>query len=40
MGENGDYGAFLGRKAQLGGDHGFDPELPSFLFDFQRSLLE
>jgi len=33
------YSEFLGDKAQLEGDHGFDPiELPSFLFDFQASL--
>ncbi len=35
-----DYQAFLERKSQVGGDHGFEPsELPSFLFDFQRDLL-
>jgi len=33
------YQAFLRRKSQTGGDHGFDPgELPSFLFDFQSEL--
>jgi len=33
------YQAFLNRKSQTGGDHGFDPgELPSFLFDFQSEL--
>jgi hypothetical protein len=35
------YAEFLDSKAQLGGDHGFEPvELPSFLFDFQASLVE
>lgn len=35
------YDQFLDRKSQLGGMHGFDPtELPDFLFDFQRSLVE
>lgn len=35
------YGAFLDRKAQLGGEHGFAPtSLPSFLFDFQAALME
>lgn len=33
------YAEFLDRKAQLEGNHGFDPvELPSFLFDFQVDL--
>lgn len=36
-----DYQAFLERKAQLGGNHGFNPVwMPDFLFDFQKSLLE
>jgi hypothetical protein len=36
-----DYQAFLERKAQLGGDHGFDPVwMPDFLFPFQDSLVE
>jgi hypothetical protein len=36
-----DYQAFLERKAQIGGDHGFDPVwLPDFLFPFQSSLVE
>lgn len=36
-----DYAAFLDRKTQLGGDHGFDPAfVPDFLFDFQRALVE
>src|ERR1035437_2759995 len=36
-----DYKTFLDRKAQVGGDHGFDPIwLPNFLFDFQKSLVE
>ncbi|HWT12275.1 MAG TPA: hypothetical protein VN231_05950 [Allosphingosinicella sp.] len=35
------YRAFLERKAQLGGDHGFAPTfLPSFLFDFQAHLVD
>ncbi len=35
-----DYAAFLAGKAQLDGDHGFDPTwLPEFLFDFQRDLV-
>lgn len=35
------YTEFLDRKAQLGGIHGFVPDdLPDFLFDFQRSLVE
>lgn len=34
-----DYAEFLDRKAQLEGNHGFDPVcLPSFLFDFQAEL--
>jgi hypothetical protein len=38
---NGDYAAFLERKTQLGGDHGFAPLwMPDFLFDFQQSLLD
>lgn len=37
----GDYGTFLAAKAQLGGDHGFAPyTLPTFLFPFQRALVE
>src|SRR3990167_757681 len=36
-----DYRNFLARKAQLDGDHGFDPVwMPDCLFDFQRFLLE
>jgi len=36
-----DYGAFLERKAQLEGEHGFESEwLPDFLFPFQRALVE
>jgi hypothetical protein len=36
-----DYETFLADRAQLGGDHGFDPlELPDWLFDFQRELVE
>ncbi len=35
------YAAFLDRKRQLGGLHGFDPVwMPEFLFDFQASLVE
>ena len=38
---NGDYTAFLEKKAQLGSDHGFDPIwMPDFLFDFQKHLVE
>lgn len=34
------YSAFINRKSQLDGDHGFDPgELPGFLFDFQADLV-
>lgn len=36
-----DYLAFLDRKSQLDSDAGFDPVwVPSFLFDFQRALVE
>ena len=36
-----EYEDFLAGKAQLGGNHGFDPIwMPSFLFDFQASLVE
>ena len=36
-----EYAAFLDRKAQLGGEHGFEPiSLPPWLFDFQASLVE
>ena len=36
-----EYREFLRRKAQLDGDHGFNPVfLPAFLFDFQASLVE
>lgn len=35
------YETFLQEKAHVGGDHGFDPVfMPSFLFDFQASLVE
>ena len=35
------YQTFIQRKAQLGGLSGFDPVwMPSFLFDFQRALVE
>src|SRR3990167_3447783 len=42
MSDNGNsYSAFLERKSQLGGEHGFEPIwLPDFLFDFQKALLE
>lgn len=34
------YADFLDRKAQLGGDHGFEPvDIPPWLFDFQASLV-
>ena len=36
-----DYAAFLERKRQLGGRHGFSPLwMPSWLFDFQQSLVD
>jgi hypothetical protein len=36
-----EYQEFLARKAQLDGDHGFDPVwTPDFLFDFQATLVE
>lgn len=36
-----DYQEFLNRKAQLGGNHGFDPVwMPDFLFDFQKHLVK
>ena len=36
-----DYAAFLDRKAQIDGEHGFAPlAMPSWLFDFQASLVE
>ncbi len=36
-----EYEDFLAGKAQLGGNHGFDPIwMPDFLFDFQASLVE
>lgn len=36
-----DYRQFLERKAQLGGEHGFEPTfMPSFLFDFQAHLVD
>lgn len=35
------YAAFLERKSQLDGNHGFEPLwMPDWLFDFQRSLVE
>jgi hypothetical protein len=35
-----DYATFIERKAQLGGDHGFEPvEMPGWLFDFQSALV-
>lgn len=34
------YDAFIERKRQLGGDHGFDPiTMPPYLFDFQEALV-
>lgn len=34
------YEAFIERKSQLGGDHGFEPLwMPDFLFDFQKHLV-
>jgi hypothetical protein len=36
-----DYAEFIARKSQLDGDGGFKPEwMPSFLFDFQASLVD
>ena len=36
-----EYPGFLDRKAQLGGNSGFNPVwMPEFLFDFQKSLVE
>jgi len=38
---NGQYRQFLDAKAQVGSLHGFDDvELPQFLYDFQRALVE
>jgi hypothetical protein len=35
------YEDFLNAKAQVGGDHGFDPIfMPDMLFDFQKALVE
>lgn len=35
------YTEFLKQKAQIGGDHGFEPIwMPDFLFDFQKYLVE
>ena len=35
------YEEFLQEKSHVGGDHGFEPVfMPSFLFDFQSSLVE
>lgn len=35
------YAAFLERRTQLDGDHGFSPVwMPDFLFEFQASLVE
>ena len=35
-----DYAKFIDRKAQLGGDHGFEPvDMPGWLFDFQADLV-
>lgn len=39
--ESQEYGMFLERKRQMAGDYGFTPtNLPDFLFDFQRYLVE
>lgn len=36
-----EYDAFLARKRQLGGEHGFEPVwMPDFLYPFQRKLTE
>lgn len=38
---NGDYAAFLERRSQLEGGHGFAPTwMPEFLFPFQAALVE
>jgi hypothetical protein len=38
---SGDYQAFLERKTQLDGKHGFDPEwMPDFLYPFQSRIVE
>ena len=38
---NDGYSAFLQRKTQLGGEHGFDPVwMPEKLFDFQKACVE
>jgi len=35
-----DYATFIDTKAQLGGDHGFEPvDMPGWLFDFQADLV-
>ena len=35
-----DYATFIDKKAQLGGDHGFEPvDMPRWLFDFQADLV-
>lgn len=35
------YDAFIERKRQLGGEHGFDPiSIPDYLFDFQSALVK
>lgn len=35
------YQEFIQKKSQLGGDYGFDPiDMPSWLFDFQQSLVD
>lgn len=42
MSDNGQsYEAFLQRKAQVGGDDGFEPLwMPDWLFDFQKHLVK
>lgn len=41
FGDGSSYAAFLNKKAQLDGDHGFAAiELPTWLFDFQAELVE
>jgi hypothetical protein len=35
-----EYRAFIARKSQIDGSHGFTPRfMPSFMFDFQQSLV-
>jgi hypothetical protein len=41
LGKTHSYAEFLARRAQLGGDHGFDPAwMPDFLYPFQAGLVD